>query len=206
MDAISNKLTSHLSEIWVFFLQYFLTQLAVISLGLFYTLLDLNCEDIMYSLVLKWVMFEQKKDTYAENTVNPTLLRHLILCNLDEDHSNSTFDKTHSYPWLVLPWRKQAHKTTDTEIPILENSRSFQSAQACQLYPTRLTSSPVQILPTSPPRHFQGRVNPFDPWERHTPFTIQSMPNNREHSTVRPTPTHRLFVICAGISFHVPTS
>lgn len=70
MDAISNNLTLHLSEIWVFFLQYFLTQLAVISLGLFYTLLDLNCEDIMYSLVLKWVMFEQKKDTYAENIGN----------------------------------------------------------------------------------------------------------------------------------------
>lgn len=32
------------------------SQLAVISLGLFYTLLDLNCEDIMYSLVLKYLI------------------------------------------------------------------------------------------------------------------------------------------------------
>lgn len=32
------------------------SQLAVVSLGLFYTLLDLNCEDIMYSLVLKYLI------------------------------------------------------------------------------------------------------------------------------------------------------
>lgn len=73
MDAISNKLTLHLSEIWVFFLQYFLTQLAVISLGLFYTLLDLNCEDIMYSLVLKWVMFEKKKRYIYRERWHPNL-------------------------------------------------------------------------------------------------------------------------------------
>lgn len=32
------------------------SQLAVVSLGLFYTLLDLNCEDIVYSLVLKYLL------------------------------------------------------------------------------------------------------------------------------------------------------
>ncbi|KAK3755683.1 hypothetical protein QZH41_008937 [Actinostola sp. cb2023] len=32
------------------------TQLSVVSLGLFYTLLDLNCEDIMYTLVLKYLI------------------------------------------------------------------------------------------------------------------------------------------------------
>lgn len=76
------------------------SQLAVVSLGLFYTLLDLNCEDIIYSLVLKYlipcthILSSQKRTIKEVDLYSKSAFKFLSLipscCNNSSRNSSSS--------------------------------------------------------------------------------------------------------------------